>query len=389
MQRIAHIRNASPETLLAKSTSSLTADEILSATGGNTGNVVFIDAAKKIIENPVTNIEWGADCDYVKKNFDLLIISCANQLGCHVDLGGWADALEKFGKPCVLLGIGAQAPAIGDSVELPPGSTRLLEVVQNLSPNNTYPNILTRGRYTTKILADHGCDSMPVCCPSLFINASTRLGRQIHKKSLSLHPQSCRIAIAAGNPWHAYSAHLEKKLMNMTLDSNGMYVLQQIPSMLQMALGETKVSNIKSFDHYSKVYGISEEQHSILLSFFHDYAAIFFDTHNWIGAIRRLDICIGPRYHGVAIAVQAGMPSLGVAIDARTQEMFEQTKIKCVGIHDFTQLNSKELIEKARWSAEEADIFDVNRATLAKTMVDFLEANKITPSSSLKNIQSL
>jgi polysaccharide pyruvyl transferase WcaK-like protein len=42
-------------------------------------------------------------------------------------------------------------------------------------------------------------------------------------------------------------------------------------------------------------------------------------------SLRRCDLTIGPRYHGVALALQAERGGVTVTIDSRTEEMCGQT----------------------------------------------------------------
>lgn len=70
-----------------------TASEIMTATGGNTGNVGFVFGIRKILGNSITRVGWGWTAAVVQDRFDHLVICCANQLGAHADLGAWADRL--------------------------------------------------------------------------------------------------------------------------------------------------------------------------------------------------------------------------------------------------------------------------------------------------------
>jgi hypothetical protein len=44
----------------------LTAEQLLHATGGNTGNIVFIEAAKLLIQNSIINIDWSSEANMSK-----------------------------------------------------------------------------------------------------------------------------------------------------------------------------------------------------------------------------------------------------------------------------------------------------------------------------------
>ena len=76
--------------------SQASAQDVMTATGGNTGNIAFVHGVRKLIGNQLTRIGWGWEASVVRQKVDHLIICCANQLGEHVDLGGWADRLECY-----------------------------------------------------------------------------------------------------------------------------------------------------------------------------------------------------------------------------------------------------------------------------------------------------
>lgn len=50
---------------------------------------------------------------------------------------------------------------------------------------------------------------------------------------------------------------------------------------------------------------------------------VFFDTNQWRAWSSSRDLCIGRRFHGCVIGMQAGTPSLMIAVDDRMREMLE------------------------------------------------------------------
>ncbi|MCP6134939.1 polysaccharide pyruvyl transferase family protein, partial [Klebsiella pneumoniae] len=50
-------------------------------------------------------------------------------------------------------------------------------------------------------------------------------------------------------------------------------------------------------------------------------AFVFTDSQSWMSFLRRYDYAIGPRFHGVALAIQAERPGVVLHVDSRTQEM--------------------------------------------------------------------
>ncbi len=50
---------------------------------------------------------------------------------------------------------------------------------------------------------------------------------------------------------------------------------------------------------------------------------VFFDTNQWRSWVSARDLCFGRRFHGCIIGMQAGVPSLMIAVDDRMREMLE------------------------------------------------------------------
>lgn len=361
-----------------------TAAEVMAATGGNTGNVAFVFGIRQLIKNPISRVEWSWAPETVKERFDHLVICCANQLGSHTDLGGWADRLEQFGLPVTLVGLGAQSDNIETDPVLPDGTKHFLEYVKSQHQTGEGSNISVRGKFTQRVLENLNVPSEPAGCPSLLISAEHELGKEIllrQQRSKNFK----RVAVAAGNPWHGPSAALEETLVNIVNQFNGEYILQHPESMLQVAYGEREKIPQKTIDRFLEVYASNFNQEEMFEWFRHNSCA-FIDAPNWMRFISKFDFMIGPRYHGVALAIQAKVPGCVITIDSRTHELCEGTTIKSIPLSEAIDLTSLELIEKSRWSTSDAEAFDRDRLIKARTYSKFLESNDIEPSDHLKNL---
>ncbi|MCR4266042.1 polysaccharide pyruvyl transferase family protein, partial [Nitratireductor sp. ZSWI3] len=98
----------------------------------------------------------------------------------------------------------------------------------------------------------------------------------------------------------------------------------------------------------------------------------FFDTNQWRGWTSSMDFNFGRRFHGSIIAMQAGVPSLMVAIDDRMREMLGYTGLPAIEVAELDKadnlaefvgdhvrgLNASELVD--RYSERERSF----RATL-------------------------
>lgn len=361
--------------------SEASAQDVMTATGGNTGNIAFVHGVRKLIGNQLTRIGWGWDASVVRQKVDHLIICCANQLGEHVDLGGWADRLEAFGLPVTLFGIGAQADSMNVMPTLPPGTIRFLQVVKKLSIAND-SNIASRGEYSAKVINSHDVNANPLGCPSLHASPVKNLGEQI----LLRQNQSDfnKITVAAGNPWHGKSAPLEKKLCEIVDNYHGEYILQHPVSMVQYMYGERDAIAENVRQRFSEVYGIDDFEE--LVSWYRKNASLYVEVGSWMLALKRSDLILGPRYHGVALGLQAGVPGTVIAIDSRTTELCQGTGIKYLQLENAIKMSVEEIIQESKWTEEDAMLFDNRRRVAANGYTEFLTLNGLEPSHHLKNL---
>ncbi|AMJ95893.1 hypothetical protein AVL56_17310 [Alteromonas stellipolaris] len=98
---------------------------------------------------------------------------------------------------------------------------------------------------------------------------------------------------------------------------------------------------------------------------------------------KRFSLAVGPRYHGVALPIQAGVPGKVIAIDSRTEELSSTTGIPFVRYKDVENSTSEELINWCKWTSEDAEYYDSVRARNAGHYVQFLSKNKLEYASSL------
>lgn len=361
--------------------SEASAQDVMNATGGNTGNIAFVHGVRKLIGNQLTRIGWGWDASVVRQKVDHLIICCANQLGEHVDLGGWADRLEAFGLPVTLFGIGAQADSMNVLPTLPPGTIRFLQVVKKLSIASE-SNIASRGEYSAKVINNQGVKANPLGCPSLHASPVKNLGEQIllRQNQSDLN----KITVAAGNPWHGKSAPLEKKLCEIIDKYHGEYILQHPVSMVQYMYGERDAITENVRQRFSEVYGIDDFEE--LLSWYRKNASLYVEVGSWMLALKRSDFILGPRYHGVALGLQAGVPGTVIAIDSRTTELCQGTGIKYLQLEDTIRMSAEEIIQESKWTEEDATLFDDRRRVAAIGYTEFLTLNGLELSDHLKDL---
>ena len=67
----------------------------------------------------------------------------------------------------------------------------------------------------------------------------------------------------------------------------------------------------------------------------------FFDTNQWRAWASSMDFNFGRRFHGSIIAMQAGVPSLMVAVDDRMREMLGFTGLPAVDATDLDKAENR------------------------------------------------
>ena len=358
------------------------AAEVMNATGGNTGNVAFVYGVNKLIQNSRVRVGWGWTPSVTRERVDHLVICCANQIGKHIDLGDWAEKLKNFNLPVTLIGLGAQSVDQQTMPEVPVGTVEFLKQVSKLKVSDM-PNIAVRGKFTQSVLKNLGIESLPLGCPSLHISSEKRLGDVILSRQKDSDFR--KIAVAAGNPWHQPSAKLENKLVQIVDDYEGEYILQHPESMLKFAYGE--LSNIpkETIEHFLKVYESKTNLQS-LVEWYRRSSSVFIDAPNWMRFLKKFDAAIGPRYHGIALAVQAGIPGCVITIDSRTEELCEGTGLKRIALAEAQGLSPAELVNECMWSEKDASDFNDSRLENARQYVKFLASNEIKGSDHLVNL---
>lgn len=359
------------------------AGQIMAATGGNTGNVAFVFGLRRLIKNPTVRVEWGWSPTFVRSQVDQLVVCCANQIGPHADLSPWADMLEAFDLPVTLVGLGAQAASYDTFPEIPEGTRRLLAVANKLRAHASNPNISVRGHFSRRTLSNIEIEACATGCPSLLISSQRKLGQALLDRQAET-PASM-VAVASGNPWHGPSAFLESRLTEVVNQFKGAYILQHPETMIQFALGETERLSPTSIQRFLDVY-TSHHGLEDLLDWYRRHAHTFVDAPNWMQFLRKFDLVIGPRYHGVALGLQSGVPGCVFTIDSRTRELCEETAIKSIPIDKLKSASAQELVTLSRWTQQDAELFDANRELKVKTYQSFLRSNDIEPSDHLMKL---
>lgn len=361
----------------------LTADELSHQSGGNTGNLLFCHSLSLMLDAGPASLGWGDDISHLNPEADCLVLPLANQLGPHVDLKQLAERFASVPIPMVAVGLGAQGPISGvDPQMIPEGSWRWLKTIIEHAPTDA-PNVSLRGEVTMQAVAAMGFGDRCVVtgCPSNFINPSATLGREIYRRRAN---GLSRVAVAAGNPFLPQFHRLEQSLAAMVEDIDGIYVCQHPIDMLRLVKQEyDKIERAKflKYKDYIRPW-LSDDA---FLGWFRRYGYSFSSVSEWLTSMKRYDLVVGTRIHGVMAGIQAGVPSVCLCIDSRTLELCRTMAIPHVDANEYRDGISREqladILRKWDWRN-----YDETRRMLAERLRTFLRSNRLETHGALNDI---
>jgi hypothetical protein len=359
---------------------------LLDRSGGNTGNFAFSTSLYwhlSAMAEKVDIVPWDVPVDRVKNDCDLVVFACANQLGIHTDLGGVAARLESIGLPIIAIGLGAQADDLTKDIELSRGTRRWVDVLAAHAPSRQ-ANIGVRGKYTLDQLARLGLGERAIVtgCPSNFISPNPNLGASLKRAWTA--PSANRIAVAAGLPYWPELAALERQLVEMVERTDGIYIGQHDLDMIQICRDEPEDIPKERYEQIRR-YIAPKKSEEEFKQFCRKYGTCFIDAGSWMEAIRKFDFVVGARFHGIMLAIQAGIPGAVITHDSRTQELCQTLAIPSKhysaikgGLNENNVRDQFEFDEHAYTRA---------RSSLSSAFIRILEGAGLSPSASLKAIR--
>jgi hypothetical protein len=280
--------------------------------GGNAGNLVFIEAAWKLLGTPDVELvpdrfSTGArDADRVNAEFDAYVIPLANAFRktFAVPLMRMTSLIERLRIPVVVLGVGAQSKVDYDLALLAPLDRSVRRFVSAVLDRS--PSIGVRGELTASYLEHLGFRDVEVIgCPSMFLDGP-RLA--VEKRLPALEPSSRVVMnispyVKAMGP--IVRAHVERY-------PNLSYIAQDRETLALLLWGESPDEARIPADvpiHLS---------HPLLAG---DRTRLYVDPWPWRTDLRAADFAFGTRIHGNITALLAGTPAYVFAHDSRTLEL--------------------------------------------------------------------
>ncbi|MFK0274987.1 polysaccharide pyruvyl transferase family protein [Ensifer sp. NPDC090286] len=305
----------------------------------NTGNYLIGEGALRAIAPHAKQIPFwhlynchknGTGFEEFNNNFDICVFTCANLLRKGLSADAEADVLSKLKMPIVMLGIGHQNRKDLET-GLPEGTKRLLDVLKD---REHY--FLTRGYETAGYLKDQGFKFVrPTGCPSVYFAPNNM------RASMKKLPH-----VKIGQAKTIFSGYLGANhdciVDAIALNPEGatpQYIIQD--EFLHFDMKVEPDADGRVFDSSSgKMLGElafpGAERQKVPFD-----VRTFFDTNMWRAWASHMDFNFGRRFHGSIIAMQAGVPSLMVAVDDRMREMLGFTGLPSVDVQELEKAENR------------------------------------------------
>ncbi len=353
--------------------------ELLLATGGNIGNLAFWHAARLLFDaEEVHLISRDTRLDAVPADVEVFVIPAANFLHAGADLTRLAELVRALNRPCLVIGLGAQAESEASPPTLKPGTLDFLLEVARLSPS-----IGVRGPFTQEFCRSLGVTNTTVLgCPSLFINPQRQLGELIEGRIAALSGGSGPYAVHAACIKPGLQS-VERELARLVLLHPGSAWLVQRPLELMKPIQGEALSNpaeIAYFARCAEFLGFANP--AALVDFLRRHGQVPSSVSDWAHGLRRFTAAVNTRIHGTMMGMAAGLPSLCICHDTRTRELAKQLRVPHIAPRDLIEhrYSVPALFAAARFSGRD---FDAGRGEAAAGYAAAIRSVGLRPSRHL------
>jgi hypothetical protein len=326
----------------------------------NSGNLVFIEAAWKLLSVPGAQLTPDrlrhdpSRADEINERFDVYVIPLANafRLSFARNLASITELVRRLRIPVVVLGVGAQG-----SVDYRWDAIRPMDPVVRSFMSAVLdhaPSVGVRGEGTAAYLRGLGFRDIDVIgCPSMFV---WRDGLRMRERTPELAPDA-RIAVTI-SPYRRAMGRIANH--NLRRYPNLVYIAQDLTT-LELLLDGTPLPDGRADSELPL--------HPAHPLFREGRTRFYPDPWPWIRDLRSMDYVFGSRIHGTIAALLAGTPATVLAHDSRTLELAQYFEIPHRLLRDVpVTVDAAELYAEADTTALVA-----GHARRLATFVDFLD----------------
>ncbi|MET8407138.1 polysaccharide pyruvyl transferase family protein [Streptomyces sp. NPDC005195] len=281
----------------------------------NSGNLIFSDAAHKILEIPGTEVVSNgirtnvAAAGRINEEYDAFVVPLANAFrpSFEPQLRRLTQLISKLRIPVVVPGIGAQAGLDYDPARLKPMEPAVREFVAAVLDRSA--SIGVRGEFTERYLKDMGFRDVEVIgCPSMFMYGKDL---DVRKSAPALGPES-RIAVNA--------SHSAVKSQGLDRVIRGTHTRYPYLRFVGQNLSDARQLHWRDLsDPNGSVTAMpTHPDHPMYRE---GKVRVYIDPVTWIDDLRDFDFSFGSRIHGNIAALLAGTPATVLCGDSRTLEL--------------------------------------------------------------------
>ncbi|MGW3630786.1 polysaccharide pyruvyl transferase family protein [Streptomyces sp. NPDC005122] len=281
----------------------------------NSGNLIFSDAAHKILETPGTEVVSNgirtnvAAAGRINEEYDAFVVPLANAFrpSFEPQLRRLTQLISKLRIPVVVPGIGAQAGLDYNPARLKPMEPAVREFVAAVLDRSA--SIGVRGEFTERYLKDMGFRDVEVIgCPSMFMYGKDL---DVRKGAPALGPES-RIAVNA--------SHSAVKSQGLDRVIRGTHTRYPYLRFVGQNLSDARQLHWRDLsDPNGSVTAMpTHPDHPMYRE---DKVRVYIDPVTWIDDLRDFDFSFGSRIHGNIAALLAGTPATVLCGDSRTLEL--------------------------------------------------------------------
>ncbi|WP_393083224.1 polysaccharide pyruvyl transferase family protein [Streptomyces sp. LN704] len=281
----------------------------------NSGNLIFSDAAHKILETPDTEVVSNgirtnvAAAGRINEEYDAFVVPLANAFrpSFEPQLRRLTQLISKLRIPVVVPGIGAQTGLDYDPARLKPMEPAVREFVAAVLDRSA--SIGVRGEFTERYLKDMGFGDVEVIgCPSMFMYGKDL---DVRKNAPALGPES-RIAVNG--------SHSAVKSQGLDQVIRGTHTRYPHLRFIGQNLSDARQLHWRDLsDPNGSVTAMpTHPDHPMYRE---DKVRVYIDPVTWIDDLRDFDFSFGSRIHGNIAALLAGTPATVLCGDSRTLEL--------------------------------------------------------------------
>lgn len=286
----------------------LTSDAKFDILGSNTGNDAFIYAISNIIEldrlpRHLINSSFNELSEY-----DAFVTSDLIWITQDADAPDVIkNLLDNYPEKAIVpISMGLQSPFYYTDFKLTPDMVRTLERISERAV------IAVRGNYTAEILLKHGISNIEIIgCPSVY-----------------QYPlfQSTFDSILNGGEINRITGNFRTFFED--LSSREAEILSYFAKHFSGFVEQTPIE----FSHMKPVRNADYQK---IEQWLNTYQRVHYGLEEWIKYCSEYDFSMGSRFHGNVVAMLAGIRSLLIVCDTRTQELSEFFSLPSIAVADF------------------------------------------------------